>query len=97
MPGDSDLHLLQRQIDKQIVRFDEHVQQQEKKWEVIFQMQHETNRQINNLIQCTERLEKSTTGVVEAYKAANSFGRFVKWFGGIAIVLGVGWAWIKDL
>ena len=33
------------------------------------------------------RLTKSVAGVIEVYQTANSLGRFVKWFSGIAIAV----------
>jgi transposase-like protein len=90
------LNLLHQKIDRQIVRFDEHVLSEEKSWERLLKSQQETSKQINNLIECTDRLQKSTAGVVEAYKAAGNFGRFVRWVGSIVIILGAGWAWLTD-
>ena len=100
MPGDEELHLLQRRLENHIGRFDEHVAQQDKRWDQLMQSQEDTNRSIKELVVCTTELHASTKDVVEAWNTGTSVvkfggivGRFVKWLTGLAIIGGfISWA-----
>ena len=93
MVGDEELHLLQRRLEHHIGRFDEHVAQQDKRWDQLIQSQEDTNKSIKELVICTTELHTSTKDVVEAWNAAEGavkvgavVGRFVKWVAGFAVL-----------
>lgn len=99
MPGEEEIYLLQRRLENHIGRFDEHVAQQDKRWDQLMQSQEDTNQSIKELVVCTTELHASTKDVVEAWNTGTSVvkfggivGRFVKWLAGLAIISGiVGW------
>ena len=102
MPKDEELHLLQRDFDKHIIRFDAFVIQQNEMWEKMIQSQKETTLNINKLVTCTNKLQESTCDIVDAWntgkgvvKAGSAIGKFFKWLGGFAAV-GVIIAWFGD-
>ena len=77
MPGDEELHLLQRRLENHIGRFDEHVAQQDKRWDQLMQSQEDTNQSIKELVVCTTELHASTKDVVEAWNTGTSVVKFV--------------------
>lgn len=102
MPGEEELHLLQRRLENHIGRFDEHVAQQDKRWEQLMESQKETNESIKELVTCTTELHASTKDVVEAWNTGTSvvkfggaIGKFIKWLAGFAVLGGI-ISWISQ-
>ena len=93
MPGEEELHLLQRRLDNHIGKFEQHVVQQDRRWDQLMESQEETNGLIRELVTGTTELHKSTKVIVKAWDTGASvvtaggiLGRFVKWLSGFAVV-----------
>ena len=93
MPGEEELHLLQRRLDNHIGQFKQHVVQQDRRWDQLMESQEETNGSIRELVACTAELHASTKDIVRAWDTTTSVvtaggmvGRFVKWLSGFAVV-----------
>lgn len=96
MPGDEELHLLQRRLDNHIGQFKQHVAQQDRRWDQLMQSQEDTNQSIKELVVCTTELHASTKDVVEAWntgtsvvKFGSALGKFIKWLAGFAVLGGI--------
>ena len=95
MPGEEELHLLQRRLDNHIGQFEQHVVQQDRRWDQLIQSQEETNGSIKELVACTTELHASTKDIVEAWNTGTSVvkfgsmvGRFIKWLAGFTLIGG---------
>lgn len=100
MPGEEELHLLQRRLDNHIGQFEQHVVQQDRRWDQLIKSQEETNGSIKELVACTTELHGSTKDIVEAWNTGTSvvkfggiMGRFIKWLTGLTVI-GGGIAWL---
>jgi len=100
VPGDEEIHMLQRQLDTHIGKFEQHVAQADHRWERILASQEENTTSIQQLTVCTSELHASTKDVVEAWNTSTSvvrfgamIGRFAKWVAGFAVLSGlIAWA-----
>ena len=102
MPGDEELHMLQRQLDTHVGKFEQHVAQADRRWERLLKSQEENSTSIQQLSVCTAELHASTKDIVEAWDTSTSvvkfgamIGRFAKWIGGFAVVGGL-IAWLGE-
>lgn len=88
VPSDAELIKLHRKVDNHIMDYKQHVAENELCY-IRQTEQHEKN------MEAIAHLTQSTQGVVDAWSAASSFQRFVKWLSGFALI-GIAITWFSD-
>jgi len=95
MKADEQVLLLQQKLDDHIEDFNEHCEQEEKRWEHLIVAQERNTKCIEDLTRSTKELTESTRDIVSAWNAANgtvktmsALGKFIKWLSGFAFIGG---------
>ena len=78
--------ILELTVNQHIKDFAEHKEDDIRRHEVYLVAQQQNTEGLKELTKVVSALEKSTRGMVEVYRTANSLQRFVKWIAAFAVV-----------